>query len=109
MSWDISAHAAYEGGLATRVAELRPAFSRRARDVRCQPVFAGPELICRSGPEDGIQLFRAFDSEGFDDTAQRVAINLALGAAYKADRDSRRALGFRRDDLSAHSRRGERH
>ncbi|MGC4816514.1 hypothetical protein ACLQ27_03365 [Micromonospora sp. DT63] len=63
----------------------------------------------RNGPGDGIQLFRAFDIEGFDDTAERVAINLALGAAYKADRASRRALGFRRDGLSTHSRGDERH
>ncbi|MGC4857280.1 hypothetical protein ACLQ24_28915 [Micromonospora sp. DT4] len=57
----------------------------------------------RNGPTDGIQLFRAFGIDGFDDIAERVAINLVLGAAHKADRDSRLALGFRRDGLSVHS------
>ena len=63
----------------------------------------------RNGPTEGIQLFRAFGIDDFDDIANRVAINLVLGAARKADRDSRRALGFRRDGLSAHSPGNERY
>ncbi|MEU4335855.1 hypothetical protein AB0F59_14595 [Micromonospora lupini] len=181
MAWDISEHAAYAGGLATRVAELRQRFPDALVTCDVAGKFPGPELICwngdpreiwvwvfepddvagmrraqarlgqflaaphdltsvvdkpvvagpngvfekdsvtassyidvdgrievRSGPGDGIQLFRAFGIEGFDDIDQRVAINLVLGAAYKADRDSREALGFRRESLSPHSRGDER-
>ncbi|MET8086476.1 hypothetical protein [Micromonospora sp. NPDC005237] len=177
MAWDISEHAAYAGGLATRVAELRRRFPDALVTCDVEGAFAGPELICwnarpeetwvwvfepddaagvrraqsrleqllaapheltsvvdksvvagpndvfdkgsvtassyidvdgrieiRNGPGDGTQLFRAFDIEGFDDTAERVAINLAFGAAYKADRDSRKALGFRYDRPSPRSR-----
>ncbi|MEV1111976.1 hypothetical protein AB0I95_25525 [Micromonospora sp. NPDC049751] len=176
MAWDISEHAAYAGGLATRVADLRQRFPDALVTCDVDGNFSGPELICwnahpreiwvwvfepddaagarrasarleqfiaapheltdvvdkpvvagpndvfdkesvtassyfdvdgrievRNGPTDGIQLFRAFGIDGFDDIANRVAINLVLGAAYKADRDSRRALGFRRAGLPVHS------
>ncbi|WP_435205756.1 hypothetical protein [Micromonospora sp. bgisy143] len=182
MAWDISEHAAYAGGLATRVADLRQRFPDALVTCDVAGDFSGPELICwnahpreiwvwvfepddaagarrasvrleqllaapheltavldkpvaagpndvfesdsvtassyfdvdgrievRNGHTDGIQLFRAFGIDGFDDIDQRVAINLVLGAAYKADRDSRRALGFQRDGLSVHSRGDEQH
>ncbi|MEU8212980.1 hypothetical protein AB0B85_27710 [Micromonospora sp. NPDC049044] len=172
--WDISVHAAYAGGLATRVAELRrrfpdalltcdlhderpgpelicwdghpqeiwvwifepddPAGARRAQNrleqllanpyelarIVNKPVVAGPNSIfeqdcvtassyfdvdgrieVRSGPDDGIQLYRAFGIDGEDDFEERLAINLALGAAHEADRDSRKALGFQDESEDA--------
>ncbi|MEH1169664.1 hypothetical protein V6V47_30225 [Micromonospora sp. CPCC 205539] len=168
--WDISSHAAYAGGLAERVGELRRRFPDVLVTCDVGDRFPGPELICwdghpeevwvwvfepndacgvrraqarldqllaapheltsvvdkpvvagpngvfekdcvtassyidvdgrievRDGPDDGIQLYRAFSIDGEDDIAERVAINLALGAAHKADRDSRRALGLQCD------------
>ncbi|MFG1883072.1 hypothetical protein [Micromonospora sp. NPDC049102] len=165
--WDISIHAAYAGGLAVRVEELRQHFPEALLSCDVDDNYPGPDLICwnahpdqiwvwifesndaegiqrakerlnqvlaapydlttivdkpvvagpnglfeqdcvtassyidvdgrievRSGLGDGIQLYRAFSIDGEDDIMQRVAINLTLGVARKADRDSRQALGF---------------
>lgn len=46
MAWDISEHAAYAGGLATRVAELRRRFPDALVTCDVEGAFAGPELIC---------------------------------------------------------------
>jgi hypothetical protein len=73
-----------------------PAGARRA-SARLEQLRTAPDELTSvvDKPTDGIQLFRAFGIDGEDDFAERVAINLVLGAAYKADRASRRALGFR--------------
>ncbi|MEU5783174.1 hypothetical protein [Micromonospora lupini] len=167
--WDMSVYAAYAGGLATRLAELRRRFPDSLLTCDLDGEFSGPELICwdghpqeiwvwvfepddaagvrraqarleqllaapyeltsimdrpvvagpnnvfedsvtassfvevrgrievRNGAEDGIQLYRAFGIGKKDDIDERLAINLALGDAYEADSESRKALGFRYD------------
>jgi len=46
MAWDISERAAYAGGLATRVADLRQRFPDALVTCDVDDEFPGPELIC---------------------------------------------------------------